>query len=510
VKYVGLLLVLLIALPAHAERTRAVGFDAQLTAEVYTTALEFIPPRTLEPVSTAQLTLWGLRGLTALDPDLVVDRPADAVRLSYQGTTLLSLPPPQLSDSTAWSLLAVRLTDAAWKYSSAVRLVGTQGVIQAFFDNMLGHLDPYSRYIAPTQASDEEEAREGNAGVGMDLERQHGRMVVASITSDGPAALKGIRPGDVIRAVDGHSTADASSDDVEDWLGGYDGTTVELRVSTQGKVRTVTLTRAQVPEENVFSFRDDDNLLLRITSFNSHTASRLGIAIETGFATQHRPTGIILDLRGNRGGLLYQAAAASDEFLPAGVVATTKGRDPAADHVFRSSGNVLAPDLPMVVLVDGRTASAAEVMAAALADHDRAVVIGSATLGKGLVQIVTRLPDGGELLLTWSRIIAPRGWPLQGFGVLPQLCTSQGETMANKELSELSKGVRPLAGALRKERAARAPVPASEILAVRNACPAAEGTDLDLDMARDLLADHKAYSTALLPQPRKSNLSAAR
>ncbi|MGH2930466.1 MAG: S41 family peptidase, partial [Solirubrobacteraceae bacterium] len=221
-----------------------------------------------------------------------------------------------------------------------------------------------------------------------------------------------------------------SAADVEDWLAGNDGSRVELRVVGALGRRTLRLTRAQVPEENVFSFRDGPGLLVRITDFNTHTAARLVLAIEQGFATSDRPAGIVLDLRGNRGGLLYQAARSADEFLPAGLVATTEGRDPAADHVFRSHRPNVAPALPLVVLVDGRTASAAEVMAAALADRDRGVVVGSSTLGKGLVQIVTRLPDGGELLLTWSRILAPRGWPLQGLGVLPQVCTSLGETTA--------------------------------------------------------------------------------
>lgn len=509
-RYVGLLLVLLIALPAHAERIVTPGFDAAMTARVYAAALEFIPPRALKHVTTPELTLWGLHGLTALDPDLIVGEAAREVWLSRDGKELAHLKAPAGGNSVGWSALAVALTQSAWKASASVRAAGTQGVLQGFFDSMLGHLDPYSRYIGPAEAAGEEEAREGNAGVGVTLQGSGGRITVASAISDGPAALAGVRAGDRILAVDGQSVRGASASDVEDWLAGNDGSRVKLRfVGARGR-RTVELTRAQVPDENVFSFRDGPGLLVRITDFNTHTAARLVLAIEQGFATSDRPAGIVLDLRGNRGGLLYQAARSADEFLSAGLVATTEGRDPAADHVFRSHRRNVAPAVPLVVLVDGRTASAAEVMAAALADRDRGVVVGSSTLGKGLVQIVTRLPDGGELLLTWSRILAPRGWPLQGLGVLPQVCTSLGETTALRQVAALGKGRRPMASALRRERTARAPVPNAEALAIRNTCPAAAGTDLDLLVARALLTHPAAYAAALLPHKTDTALAGRR
>jgi carboxyl-terminal processing protease len=152
----------------------------------------------------------------------------------------------------------------------------------------------------------------------------------------------------------------------------------------------------------------------------------------------------------------------------------------------------------MVVLVDGQTASAAEILAAALADNRRAVVIGSATLGKGLVQTVTNLPDHGELFITWSRVLAPRFWPLQTLGLLPQICTSLGEPALDNQLAALADGKNLLAPALAASRAARAPVPLQTILNIRNQCPAAIGTDLDLTAATALLANPRAYQAALM------------
>jgi carboxyl-terminal processing protease len=151
------------------------------------------------------------------------------------------------------------------------------------------------------------------------------------------------------------------------------------------------------------------------------------------------------------------------------------------------------------VLVDGRTASAAEILAAALADRGRAVVVGSSTLGKGLVQTIAPMPDGGELFITWSRVLAPRGWPIQGLGVLPQVCSSLGQGSLNFQLATLGGGKDAMAPAVAAERAARAPLTPVAILAIRNACPAAVGRDADFDVARVLIRDPASYAAALLP-----------
>ena len=195
---------------------------------------------------------------------------------------------------------------------------------------------------------------------------------------------------------------------------------------------------------------------------------------------QPPPSGIILDLRGNRGGLLREAVEAANLLLPSGVVTYTAGRDPDADHVWRSEPGEIAAGVPVVLAIDGRTASAAEILAAALTDRGRAVAVGSATLGKGLVQTIAPLPDGGELFVTWSRVLAPRGWPLQGLGVMPQVCTSLGEADLARQLAALAEGEQPMQHAIDAERLARAPLTPERIVAIRNACPAAEGREADL------------------------------
>jgi carboxyl-terminal processing protease len=206
---------------------------------------------------------------------------------------------------------------------------------------------------------------------------------------------------------------------------------------------------------------------------------------------------VVLDLRGNRGGLLSQAVSVASAFLSQGVVARTGGRHPDSNRIYLSPGPDLAQGVPLVVLVDGRTASAAEIVAAALSDRQRGVVVGSATMGKGLIQVVVPLPNGGELLVTWSRVLAPLGWPLQGLGVLPALCTSLGIDATAQELSALGLGEAPMGPALARLHAARAPVPASEISQLRATCPPAEGREADIEAAQALMASPGAYATAL-------------
>jgi carboxyl-terminal processing protease len=153
----------------------------------------------------------------------------------------------------------------------------------------------------------------------------------------------------------------------------------------------------------------------------------------------------------------------------------------------------------MVVLVDGRTASSAEIVAAALSDRGRAVVVGSSTLGKGLIQIVIPLTNGAEVLISWSRVLAPGGWPVQGLGVQPAICTSLGLEALRGEMAQLNNGQAPRAAVLARLRAARAPVPASEVSALRGTCPPAEERELDSEVAKALIDQPRLLATALSP-----------
>ena len=479
----ALLLFICIILPAGSLSQPAAAsnaFGAATAASVWAAALTYIVPRSLQPLTVPQMTVWGLQGLTALDPDLTATLQDGQIRLYGPDQLLIAVPAPPPTDINAWGAAAAQVASAGYAASPALQQAGTQGLISSFFDELFNHFDPYSRYEPPLQAAQDQLMITGIAGAGLTLARQGGSVVVASVAPDSPASEAGLSEGTLVLAVDGRPAYASEVSSLNDNLNGILGSTVTLRVEDPGDPSSLTdvvLTRAFVPPQTVFPEAFSDSpapqnfLALKITGFNKGTSDQFSAALVAGLSGDPAPAGLVIDLRGNRGGILRQAILAADTLLPSGVIVLASGRDPDADQRFTAEGSDLTTGLPIVVLVDGQTASAAEILAAALSDNRRAVVVGSSTLGKGLVQAVTSLPDGGELFITWSRVLAPRGWPLQSLGVIPQVCTSLGQQSLAAQLAALQSGRNLMASADAQARAARAPVPIDQILAIRNACP---------------------------------------
>ncbi len=483
---------------ASASAKAAEAFDEPAASAVFSTALAFLAPRTLEPVSIPQLTVWGLRGLTALDPALTTELRETEIHLLQDGHSVFAAALPDAVKAAGWGALAASMAASASNVSGPVRTAGTPAVIRSFFDEMFNHLDPYSRYVPPAAADMDRGRRLGQAGLGMTLARRRVGMVVRDVQPSSPADDAGLRPGDRILSVDGRPVRGEAPGVVEGWINGPDGSTVQLSWRAAGRVQQAEIERALVPPQTVRAERLDDVVLIHVSGFSRDTDDQFAAALEAGFAN-HRVRGIVVDLRGNRGGLLRQAVAMVDQVLTQGIAVTTAGRNPDSSRVWPAgAGDDAAHGLPIVVMVDGRTASAAEIMAAGGAHNRRAVVVGSSTLGKGLVQTISPLPDGGELFVTWSRVLAPGGWPIQGLGVMPQVCTSLGEDALRVQLANLLRGQLEMAAALARHDAARAPLPAAQVVELRNDCPAAEGRDGDLTAAGFLLDHPGAYQTALL------------
>lgn len=497
----ALLALLLLVAPADAapDIRPAPEFKVQLAAAVFSTAFGFIQSRSIEVATVEQIALWGLRAVTALDPGLEVERRDGILHLNRGGSSVHQRGAPASDAPGEWGAVAADMTSAAWDASANVRGAGTQGVITAVFEEVFNFLDPYSRYVPPFIASSDRMRRSGDAGAGLEIMQAGGAFVVKTVNADGPGAEAGIVPGDRVLAVDGQPVRGVDLETLLELIAGVEGTDVTLTLrGRRGGTRIVTVERAVVPPETVFTQRYGDILLIRVTGFSADTDQRLSNELERMLAPPARVRGLVLDLRGNRGGLLRQAVAATDLVLASGIVARTEGRNPRANNEFRATAGDMAAGRPMIVLVDGQSASAAEIMAAALADGGRAVVVGSATLGKGLVQTIATLPDGGELFVSWSRILAPRGWPIQGLGVLPQVCTSLGSDSVSQQIASLNRGISRFAAVLARHRAARAPVSTAETVDLRAACPAADGRDSDLAAARTLLNNPTAYTAALM------------
>jgi carboxyl-terminal processing protease len=477
-----------------------------MVRQVMSAALGVVAPRVLEPVPIPRLALGAMNGLAALDTDLQPDLQDGALRLLGAGGVLFVCTSPRPDDVAGWGEAIAQLVNAAWRSSALVRAAGTQGVVAAMLNELTSHLGPYARYAPPAEAEAERARRAGAGGIGATLADRHGEIILATVRPHGPAEIAGALGGDLLLAIDGTSTEGEELSTLRELLAGPEQTSVRLTLRTgTAPPRTLEVVRALIVPPTVFPRRRGDVLELRLTGFAADTDAELAQALADVAGTEDRPRGLVLDLRGNRGGLLREAVAAAEVLLPAGVVATTVGRNPDANQVFTSHGADLSAGLPVVVLVDGTTASAAEVLAAALADQHRAVVAGSFTFGKGLVQAVAPLPDGGALYVSWSRVLAPFGWPLQGLGVMPQVCTSNGPEEAVRELHALDRGHSSLATALAMHRAARAPLPPDQMLGIRAVCPAARAEpgapDPDWPTAEALLHDRRAYDAALIGPP---------
>lgn len=491
----------LIAWSAYADPfTPGQGLDRALIAEVTTAALAFTGPRTLEPVPASRLTLWGVRGLSTLDPRITIEARDNDLNVFMAGRPVLMLDLPPEADEQAWGVLAARVVQAAWNSSEPVRRAGTQGIITGFFNEMFSHLDPYSRYLPPREATRERDDRRGQVKLGLTVELRDGVPMVTRVARGGPGAIAGLRAGDRLISIDGRTIeAGAAIGDIADLLDGEEGSTVSVEaLGPDGRVRRLTVARELVVPITVKASRAGMLLVLRVTGFNRDTAAALARELSQAVTGPRPPSGAVLDLRGNRGGLLREAVAAAETLLSGGTVIRTTGRGADANRDYTAEGHDLFAGRPVVVLVDGLTASAAEVLAAGLADQGRAVLVGSVTFGKGLVQTITSLPDGGDLFVSWRRVIAPLDWPIQALGVMPRICTSLGDGFIRAQLTALGHGRLLLAPAVARATAARAPLPPAEALEIRGACPPAEGGAPDMVVARFVLDHPKAYEVAAM------------
>jgi carboxyl-terminal processing protease len=293
--------------------------------------------------------------------------------------------------------------------------------------------DEYTVYLTPTQLRELCDSIKGRTvGVGVRLALQDNRLIVAEVMPDSPAAeiMPPLAKDDQILSVDRKTTAGMSPETAMDLLEGEPGTTVELEVYTPAMgTRVVMLSRRPVFVPSVSYHMKAANVgYVQIACFQDSTIKELDTALQSLGKAEMKA--LILDLRGNSGGLVESAIEAARRFLPSGVIVSTKNEDPRRNKVHEAR-NPTALTLPLVVLIDGDTASAAEVLAGALKDNRRARLVGLATFGKGCTQRVLKLPPGpggvptGAIRVTVARLFSPSGEPYSGRGVVPHVVAAR-------------------------------------------------------------------------------------
>lgn len=306
-----------------------------------------------------------------------------------------------------------------------VRDISRKELIDDAIKGMLQQLDPHSTYMTAEEFKEMRENTSGAfPGIGVEIGMESGRLVVVSPIEDTPAYKAGLRAGDTVLEIDGAPTQDMSLLDAVKRIRGPEGTPVVLTIlhADSQTPERVTIVRAIIPLVSVKSQRFQDGvLLLRVTRFHDDTTDELVRAIKS--AAKAEPIkGIVLDLRNNPGGLLDQAVSVSDLFLKEGLVTYIQGKGQESRRDFSATSKSSDIDAPMVVLINAGSASASEIVAGALQDHKRALILGEQSFGKGSVQtIIGPLPDGSGIKLTTALYYTPSGRSIQAEGIAPDL-----------------------------------------------------------------------------------------
>jgi carboxyl-terminal processing protease len=315
--------------------------------------------------------------------------------------------------------------------SSYVEEVEDKVLIEAAINGMLTHLDPHSSFMPSDEFDDMRVQTKGEfGGLGIEVTQENGLVKVVSPIEGTPADRAGVQPGDFITAVDGESVMGLTLDEAVDLMRGPVGSDITITLQREGTADPfdVKITRETITISPVKSRLEDGVIVLRLTTFNEQTYPELEEQLKQQVEAaggMEKVTGFVLDLRNNPGGLLNQAISVVDAFIDSGEIVSTRGRDPRDSERYNATPGDLAERKPMAVVINGGSASASEIVAGAMKDHHRAVIIGTQSFGKGSVQTIMPVQDEGAIRLTTARYYTPSGRSIQALGVAPDIIVEQ-------------------------------------------------------------------------------------
>ena len=311
--------------------------------------------------------------------------------------------------------------------SAYVQEVDEEELIESAINGMLTSLDPHSSFLPPDDFSDMRTQTRGEfGGLGIEVTQEDGFVKVVTPMDDTPAAEAGLQPGDFITHLDGESLLGLTLDQSVEKLRGPVGSEIVITIAREGEDEPfdVTLVRATIELRAVRARVEGNVPVLRISSFTEKTYPNLEESLKKQveeLGGMDNVDGFVLDLRNNPGGLLTQAIQVSDAFLDQGEIVSTRGRDGTNSERYNAEPGDLAEGKPVVVLINGGSASASEIVAGALQDHKRAIVVGTKSFGKGSVQTIMPLQGSGAIRLTTARYYTPSGRSIQALGVEPDV-----------------------------------------------------------------------------------------
>ena len=339
---------------------------------------------------------------------------------------------------------------------SYVEEITDKKLIESALNGMLTSLDPHSSYLNEQDYKYMNEQTSGKfGGLGIEITMENGIVKIISPIDDTPAAKAGLLAGDYITDIDGETVIGLTLNEVVSKLRGKVGTKVKISVRrVNAKPFDVTLTRDEIKIQSVKSeLKNKDILYIRISAFNEDIDEDISKAVQKAQKDlKNKLSGIVIDVRNNPGGLLDQAVKVSDLFLQQGEIVSTRSRNEADTIKYSATAGDIAENLPIVVMINEGSASAAEILAGALQDHHRAVVLGNKSFGKGSVQTVIPLRNKGAMRITTARYYTPSGRSIQAKGIEPDVWVKQAK-LEEIESTAYNLSEADLKGALKNEQA---------------------------------------------------------
>lgn len=455
--------------------------------KVLSRAYEVILKKSLTLTTAEALGTAGVKSLSDIDGGIGVYPDGARVMLIANGRILKSWTKPAPEDYRNWARVTLAAYAVALPYSKKAAQADDEEILNICINAALALTDKYSHYNSPEKTP--QKKLEKPASIGIRYRRAGKALEVTDVLPDSPAAASVLASGDRILRIDARDTANMSANEILNMLRGEENSPVTLVIRKDGHTETLTLKRAAMPAGTASSDFDAAArvLTVKIPSFSPQTVSSLSRALNE--AKEKNAAGIIVDLRANMGGLLREAVLCADLFLPEHTpMLETKGRAPQAFQAFEATTKNPLPDIPVVILIDAKTASSAEFFAAILQESKRAALVGTSTYGKAKIQTAETLDNKGEIYLSWAQYYLPSGYTPDSFGLYPNICT------ADKNKQEFAVNESGII-ALGKWKTADK----SEKMHLRDLCPAQNRASetRDIDIAKELIANKALYLNAI-------------
>lgn len=405
--------------PVFAQAPIAQKLDSPIFAEVFHEIVEYH----VNPPSGKQLFYYAVSIIQKQDP-YIQTREQGHLVIYYNHKPLFAFRIAPENDAAKWGAISQSLIEQIYPYSAALQKQPLDVTAQNILKTLVQVLDKYSHvtvYGAKSSGENFAEIEDPKASIGVTITTDGHRAVISKIIPHSPAASY-LNVGDIIESVDGRDVSALKAKQIVGLFRGAPDSIVEIGVDQDGKKKQLSIKRVMLSPDSFETYLKKDILFVNIKKFTPGMAQKM---IANLRPIQTKIAGVVLDLRGNRGGVLSEATAIADMFLASGSMTIgMRGRHPDSVSVFESTNHDIRIDSPIVILVDGQTASSAEVLAAALQSNKRAVVVGTQSYGKGMVQRATYIEGLGQLAITWAELYKPgtQGASLDQNGVLPNIC----------------------------------------------------------------------------------------